>query len=152
MCFDPSFFRNAAVIMATRGLDSGYLKWLYEKCVEKKPTSLAGYYFACFKKERYAEAYLEERSPPEAPPLEMIVCPVCGAEHPAGTDCPQCGLEHLHDKYRIEEIRRFWNLGQAKRDEFNRRQDEIWGKHDDLTTTGKQLKDLRIEFCLEEAS
>lgn len=47
-----------------------------------------------------AEFYLPNPPLDLEMPVEMVTCPVCGKEHPAGTNCPRCAVNSALDRRR----------------------------------------------------
>ena len=130
LIFDQSFYPRAAAFLAQSGLDPGYLSWLHEYCVKKKPQSLAGYYHTVFFEERLVELYREYLRSRPPPPDRPVPCPVCGTEHPADRDCPECGLESKDRNIpeAVAKQKRLYALPKEKREAYEREQETLYSQ------------------------
>jgi len=110
LIFDNTFYHKALNFMTTHDLDSGYISWMYEFCLKKRPLEISGYYYSVFFESRLVELYRESARPA---PVFTISCPVCGLDHD-DTDqaCPQCALEksHLHFPAEIARQKKLYSL------------------------------------------
>ena len=96
--------------MASCGLDSGFISWMYEFCINHKPNKLDCFFYTVFFDLRLVEQYKNySESKARPPPVKILKCPVCGFEHKAADlSCPQCHLskDYIRDSEAVE--RRKW--------------------------------------------
>jgi hypothetical protein len=149
LVFNAAFYPKAAAFLAARGFTGGYLSWLCEFCLARKPRSLAGLYFSLFFSEQAAELYLlarKERSPP--PPVK-ITCPVCGFEHDQAGPfdrCPSCGLKNGAAPEDIAELKIYRALPDGRKTAFDRELAGIRDSSLDFREKGKRLALLLQRF------
>jgi hypothetical protein len=127
LIFDESFYPKAVSFLARSGLDPGYLAWLYEYCVRKKPQSLTGFYYKIFCEHRFAALYREFLRSRPPPPDRSISCPVCASGHPADQDCPRCGLgrDKRNDPEALGRHKRLFALDAQEREAYEQKLEEV---------------------------
>jgi hypothetical protein len=144
LVFSAAFYPKAAEFLAAQGFSTGYLSWLCEFCLEKKPKSLAGFYFNLFFSEQAVELYRlaqKERAPPPPDP-----CPVCGEGHWSGEPCPCCGLKAYPTPDEIADHTIYWALSDTQKAEFNRDFEKLTASDLDIHQKMERLETLRQKY------
>ena len=94
LVFSEAFYSEALSFLAVHGLDYGYINWIYEFCMQKKPKSIENYLFKVFFDVRCVELYREASQSPSLTPVSIVVCPVCEKECSSGDSlCPHCDFD-----------------------------------------------------------
>jgi hypothetical protein len=152
--FNEGFYQEAASFMESGGLDLGYLKWLRNRCESMEYRSFKGLYFTLFFLEDMAEEYKASLLPKVKPPQPPVVCEACGAEYDRGSEkCPACGLSQHSSPNQILFYRELHNLPPEKRDEYLRRENEMFLKcgHREFEKLKTMKAALKQEFGLSNA-
>jgi len=115
--------------MASNDLDSGFVSWMYEFCVNRKPDRIDGFFYKVFFDPRLIEQYknfFEVKEQP--PPAKTLRCPVCGFEHEASAlSCPQCHLskDYLHDSEAVERRKWLYSMPAEIRKAYDQEYDKL---------------------------
>ena len=121
LIFDEAFYGKALSFMNDHHLDSAYLSWLYELCIQKKPHSIAGFYFTVFFEPRFVALYREASRPPA--PEQTLSCPVCGNEHEVSCqNCPSCGFNNdlRGDEERVKQHTILYRMPKEQREAYEK--------------------------------
>jgi DNA-binding MarR family transcriptional regulator len=146
--FSESFYQKAVDFLAFKTLDSGYISWLYDFCVKKKPKSLENYFFKVFFDDRCAELYLEESKPP---PVKIFKCPICSTEHDSSLlVCPKCGLDmsFRNDQDKILAAKRFFEMPDEIKAAYREESNNIFKSYPDFEERIKKFKSLDMKYGL----
>jgi hypothetical protein len=146
--FSEGFYQKAIDFMAFRSLDSGYVSWLYDFCVKKKPNSLENYFFKVFFDDRCAELYLEETKPP---PVKIFKCPVCSTEYDSSLlVCPICNFDSSsrYNQNKILREKRLYEMPQNIKMAYEKESDNIFKSYPDFQDRIEKLKDLNLKYGL----
>jgi Zn-finger nucleic acid-binding protein len=129
LVFDTKFYPKAAAYLAGEKLDEGYLFWLYEECLNRKPENLRGLYYALFFQGDMLALFREREKKLEAEKPAPVLCPVCGITHDRNLDyCPQCNLSRIDagDEGKIKWHKKFYALSPEDKAAYEREQRELF--------------------------
>jgi hypothetical protein len=129
LVFDTKFYPKAAEYLAGEELDEGYLSWLYEECLNRKPENLRGLYYVLFFQGDMLSLFREREKKREAEKPVPVICPACGMTHDPYLDyCPQCHLSRIDagDEGKIKWHKKFYALSPEDKAAYEREQGELF--------------------------
>ena len=145
--FDSQFYQQAAVFFEKHKIQKqhfeGYLKFIYEKAINKKPESFRDYSYIIFFKEDVLQEYLDifdekekqnklEQEENKKQEARKIICPVCNNRFlPDYTDsCPNCSFElnKFQNQKEIEKHIKYYNLPAQKKLDYEEEIKNIYMK------------------------
>jgi hypothetical protein len=157
LVFDTLFYPKAAAYLINYAIKPEYLTWLYEECREKEPKSLRGLYYKLFFEPDMLSLFLswhireEEHKNRKSP---VIVCPVCGEEHPEQLEeCPVCRLSKtdMRDEKEVMMQKKIFSMPAEERERYR---EEIarayFSNRNNIEQAEKQWLEIRKKYHLLE--
>ncbi len=124
-----------------------YLQFVFDKAVEKKPSSLTNMFY---KMAKAANLFQDFKIAIKRPDEVFINCPVCGAKHNRNVDCPECGIEYVNlaNPEKLVWHKRYFDLSEAQKDEYQNRVNILENSDKELPEKMQIFRQLQKEFKL----
>jgi rubrerythrin len=120
LIFDTVFYKKAEEYLNQEGLDTGYLGWIYQESLSRKPEKLRGMYYTLIFQKDLTEIYkaIQDET------LEfLMICPVCGTEHNKNDYvCPECNFQSgdLLNEDKVKFEKKLYFLDEAVKERYMR--------------------------------